>query len=77
VLRFVSGPSVPFTNNQAEQDLRMMKLRMKISGGFRSAQGARDCATLRSVLSTARQQGLNRIETLLLRPDALLARLPV
>ncbi len=74
VLRFVRDERVPFTNNQAEQDLRMMKLRMKISGGFRSEQGARDFATLRSVLSTARKQGLNRIEVLLQGPAALLAK---
>jgi len=74
VLRFVRDERVPFTNNQAEQDLRMMKLRMKISGGFRSEQGAQDFATLRSVLSTARKQGLNRIEVLLQGPAALLAK---
>ena len=38
-----------------------------------SAQGAHDFATLRSVLSTARKQGLNRLEALLQGPDALLA----
>ena len=75
VLRFLTDFSVAFTNNQAEQDLRMMKLRMKISGCFRSAQGARDFATLRSVLSTARKQGRNRIEVLRDGPDALLAAL--
>ena len=75
VLRFVSDPGVPFTNNQAEQDLRMMKLRMKISGGFRSEQGAQDFATLRSVLSTARKQGRNRVEALLQGPEVLLAGL--
>ena len=53
----------------------MMKLRMKISGGFRSAQGARDFATLRSVLSTARKQGWNAIEALLTPPEELFARL--
>ena len=53
----------------------MMKLRMKISGCFRSAQGARDFATLRSVLSTARKQGWNRIEALLKGPGELLAAL--
>ncbi len=77
VLRFLRDPKVPFTNNLAERDLRMMKLRMKISGCFRSAQGARDFATLRSVLSTAGKQGWNRIEALLAPPDELLAKLPI
>ena len=75
VLRFLTDFEVPFTNNLAEQDLRMMKLRMKISGCFRSAQGARDFATLRSVLSTARKQGLNAIHALLTPPDELFASL--
>ena len=75
VLRFLVDFTVPFTNNQAEQDMRMMKLRMKISGCFRTARGARDFALLRSVLSTARKQGWNRIETLMKTPDELLAAL--
>ena len=44
-LRFLRDPAVPFSNNEAERDVRMMKLRMKISGGFRSPQGAADFAT--------------------------------
>ena len=75
MLRFLEDFEVSFTNNQAEQNLRMMKLRMKISGCFRSAQGAHDFATLRSVLSTARKQGHNRLEALLQGAEALLAAL--
>jgi hypothetical protein len=42
----------------------MMKLRQKISGGFRSEDGAKDFAVIRSVLSTARKQGWNVLQTL-------------
>jgi transposase len=73
VLRFLSDPAVPFTNNLAEQDGRMMKLRQKISGGFRSADGAEDSAVIRSVLSTARKQGWNMLRTLTGDPVRLIA----
>jgi transposase len=63
-LRFLHDPNVPFTNNQAERDVRMMKLRQKISGGFRALEGASDFAAIRSVLSTAKKQGWKIIETL-------------
>ena len=55
----------PSRTNQAERNVRMMKLRMKILGGFCSAQRTQDFATLRGVLATARKQGRNRIGTLL------------
>src|SRR5471030_1201874 len=77
VLRFLSDPTVPFTNNLAEQDGRMMKLRQKISGGFRSADGAEDFAVIRSMLSTARKQGWEILPTLASRPDRLIAELQV
>ncbi len=74
-LRFLTDPDVPFTNNEAERDLRMMKLRQKISGGFRSEQGAEDFATLRSIITTARKQGWNIIETLMMPADQIIAKL--
>ncbi len=77
VLRFLTDPSVPFTNNLAERDLRMMKVRQKISGCFRTAAGAENFATLRTVLSTARKPGWSLIETLQEEPDVLIAKLQI
>lgn len=65
VLRFLIEPDVPFTNNQAERDLRMMKCKQKISGCFRSFDNALDFANIRSVLSTARKQNLNLLDVLI------------
>ena len=64
VLRFWHDHDVPFTNNLAERDLRMMKVRQKISGGFRTMAGAQNFATLRSFISSARKQGLNILAAL-------------
>ena len=75
VLRFLTDPTVPFTNNLAERDGRMMKLRQKISGGFRSGQGAEDFAAIRSVLSTARKQDWDLLQTLTVDPASLIAKL--
>jgi transposase len=75
VLRFLYDFSVPFTNNQAEQDLRMMKVKMKISGGFRTIAGAQVFACLRSIISTARKQGWNILQTLTAQPADLIRSL--
>ena len=77
VLRFLDDPTVPFTNNQAERDGRMMKVRQKISGGFRSQEGARDFAVIRSLISTARKQGWNVIHALIQDPQTLISALRV
>jgi transposase len=75
VLRFLTDPRVPFSNNLAERDGRMMKLRQKISGGFRSMEGAMEFAVIRSLLSTARKQGWDILQTLNANPDRLSADL--
>lgn len=65
VLRFLTEADVPFTNNQAERDLRMMKCKQKISGCFRAFDSALDFANIRSVLSTARKQNFNLLDILI------------
>jgi transposase len=72
VLRFLHDLAVPFTNNQAERDGRMMKVKQKISGGFRSLDGAADFAVIRSFISTAKKQGWNVIQAIAQDPKILL-----
>src|ERR1700726_2847743 len=74
-LRFLTDFDVPFTNNLAEQDLRMMKVKMKIAGSFRTLDGAQIFARLRSVVSTARKQGCNILQTLAASPSHIMRAL--
>ena len=75
MLRFLTDPDVPFTNNQAEQDGRMMKVKQKISGGFRSDDGANTFVINRTVISTAKKQGWNVLQTLTHDAGALIKSL--
>jgi len=75
VLRFLSDPAVPFTNNLAERDVRMMKLRQKVSGGFRTEDGAAEFGIIRSVISTAKKQAWDILSTLTAQPDYLVTKL--
>jgi len=60
------------TNNLAERDVRMLKLHSKISSCFQSDDGARNFATIRSYISTARKHGMTALDALalLFRGDA-------
>jgi len=65
-LRFARDLRVPFSNNAAEQSIRMCKLRIKISGCMRSMTGAEEFCAIRSYLATAARHGLGAFEALTL-----------
>ena len=66
VLRFATDHDVPFSNNVAEQAVRMPKVKQKISGGFRTLAGLESFCTIRSYLATLQKQGSNTFDALIL-----------
>jgi transposase len=63
-LRFARDLRVPFTNNAAEQAIRMSKLRIKVSGCMRSMTGAEEFCAIRSYLATAARHGISALDAL-------------
>ena len=65
VCRFADNPIVPFTNNQAERDLRMVRMKSKVIGTFRSEQGANDFLKIKSLTSALAKTGISAFDALL------------
>jgi len=63
-LRFTTNPAVPADNNAAEREIRMAKIRQKISGGMRTLTGAQHFASLRSYIATTHKHGIDTLAAL-------------
>ena len=65
-LRFTTDPRIPADNNGSERDIRMIKLRQKVSGCLRTLTGAQQFCAIRSYLSTAAKHGRTFLDTLVM-----------
>jgi transposase len=65
IFTFLEHPNIPPDNNGSERAIRNVKVKLKVSGQFKSFQGAKDYASLRSIIDTSRKRSLNEFDSLL------------
>lgn len=65
ILAFAFEPNIPFTNNQAERDIRCLKIKQKVATSFRTLNGAKEYARIQGFVSTVRKHGMNVFQQIL------------